>query len=86
MRDKEIEEVLLEMARQTKTPLIKMTTERKPVLVIDINTLSSIYKSFESTEELERFLCEKYDCNVLFVDFSRQNMHGNVTPTAPYFI
>ena len=86
MIDKETEEVLLEMANLTKTPLIKMTTERKPILVLDINILSSIYKSFESTEELERFLCEKYDCNVLFVDFSRQNVQRNVTPITPHFI
>lgn len=83
MIDKETEEVLSEMAKLTKTPLIKMTIERKPILVIDINTLGLIY---EGTEELERFFAEKYNCDVLFVDTSRHNIQGNVAPIAPYFI
>jgi hypothetical protein len=95
MKDKEVEEALFKIMDTIKTTKLlpinisrdTMTTERKPILVIDINTLMSDYQAqFVSTEELERFFCEKYNCNVLFLDCSRHNVQGNVTPIKPYYI
>ena len=85
MIDKETEEVLSEMAKLTKTPLIKMTTERKPILVIDINTITKDEKVRTATE-FEKELSEKYDCNVLLVDYLRQNVQTDAIIPKPYFI
>jgi hypothetical protein len=95
MKDKEVEEALFKIMDTIKTTKLLpvningdiMTTERKPILVIDINTLNSDYHAqFVSTEELERFFCEKYNCNVLLLDYSRQNVQGNVAPIKPYYV